>query len=190
MILHGPIGKPKPARGPQPLGPTVGRGHDGGVRRSGWAEWPAARGNQERCGNMAVKTVEFEVQTGGFCHLEDVTTQVREALAKSGLRDGIACVAVAGSTAGVSTMEYEPGLLQDVPELMERVAPSKRRYHHDDTWQDGNGFSHVRSFLLKTSHCLPFSDGELLLGTWQQIVLADFDNRPRARRIVVQLVGE
>jgi len=139
---------------------------------------------------MAVKKMEFEVQTGGFCHLEDVTTQVREALAKSGRRDGIACVAVAGSTAGVSTIEYEPGLLEDVPEFMERVAPSRRRYHHDDTWQDGNGFSHVRSFLLKTSHCLPFSDGELLLGTWQQIVLADFDNRPRARRIVVQLVGE
>jgi secondary thiamine-phosphate synthase enzyme len=139
---------------------------------------------------MAVKTMEFEVRTRGFCQLEDVTNHVRDALAKSGLLDGIACVAVAGSTAGVSTLEYEPGLLQDVPEFMESVVPSKRRYHHDDTWQDGNGFSHVRSFLLKTSHCVPFSGGELLLGTWQQIVLADFDNRPRSRRVFVQLVGE
>jgi secondary thiamine-phosphate synthase enzyme len=139
---------------------------------------------------MPVKSCEFAVESKGFCHLEDITREVHRAVRESGLRDGIACVAVTGSTAGISTVEYEPGLLKDIPEFWEGLLPSNRRYHHDDTWHDGNGFSHMRSFLLKTSHCVPFSGGELLLGTWQQIVLADFDNRPRSRRVVVQLVGE
>jgi secondary thiamine-phosphate synthase enzyme len=133
---------------------------------------------------------EFTVKTKGFCHLEDITRPVQEHLNESGMTDGIACVAVVGSTAGISTVEYEPGLLKDVPELMEKLLPSDRAYHHDDTWHDGNGFSHLRSFLLKTSLCVPFTQKRLLLGTWQQIVLADFDNRPRSRKVVVQLVGE
>jgi secondary thiamine-phosphate synthase enzyme len=115
---------------------------------------------------------------------------VREYLSGSGLKSGIVCVAVVGSTAGVSTIEFEPGLLKDIPEFFERLLPSGARFHHDDTWHDGNGFSHLRSFLLKTSHVVPFTDGNLLLGTWQQIVVADFDNRPRSRRIVVQILGE
>jgi secondary thiamine-phosphate synthase enzyme len=139
---------------------------------------------------MSVKTFSFTVKSKGFCHLEDITTQVRGFLDRSGLADGIACVAVAGSTAGISTIEYEPGLLKDIPEFFERVLPSNKPYHHDQTWHDGNGFSHMRSFLLKTSHCVPFSAKNLLLGTWQQIVLADFDNRSRSRKVIVQLVGE
>lgn len=139
---------------------------------------------------MPVKSFEFSIKTEGFCHLEDVTGDVRERLAESGLRDGIACVAVVGSTAGVSTVEFEPGLLKDVPEFFETLLPSDRPYHHDNTWHDGNGFSHMRSFLLKTSLCVPFSQGKLSLGTWQQIVIADFDNGPRTRKVVVQLVGE
>lgn len=139
---------------------------------------------------VAVKSFHFTVRCGGFCHLEDITREVQEKLDASGLSNGIACVAVTGSTAAISTMEYEPGLLRDIPELLERLAPSSGEYHHNETWHDGNGFSHLRSFLLKTSLTVPFSDRRLMLGTWQQIVLADFDNRPRDRRVVVQLVGE
>ena len=139
---------------------------------------------------MAVSNFEFTIKTRGYCHLEDVTDTVRDRLAESDMSDGIACIAVVGSTAGVSTIEYEPGLLKDVPEFMEKLLPSDRPYEHDNTWHDGNGFSHMRSFLLKTSLTVPFSKKQLLLGTWQQIVIADFDNRPRTRRVVVQLVGE
>lgn len=139
---------------------------------------------------MAVKSYNFEIQSQGYCHIEDITYQVADYLDKSGLKDGIACVAVAGSTAGISTIEYEPGLLKDIPEFFEKYLPSDKSYHHDETWHDGNGFSHMRSFLLKTSLCVPFCDGRLILGTWQQIVLADFDNKRRQRKIIVQLVGE
>ena len=139
---------------------------------------------------MSVKTFDITVETDGFCHLEDITRDVQDCVSKSGLRAGIACVAVVGSTAGISTVEFEPGLLADIPEFMEKLLPSNRPYHHDETWHDGNGFSHMRSFLLKTSHTVPFSDSRLMLGTWQQIVLADFDNGPRTRKVVIQLVGE
>ena len=139
---------------------------------------------------MSVKTYEFTTKSRGFCHTEDITAQVQDCVGRSGLRDGLVCVAVVGSTAGVSTIEYEPGLLKDIPEFFDEVLPRDRRYHHDDTWHDGNGFAHMRSFLLKTSHTVPFSNGRLVLGTWQQIVLADFDNRPRTRQIVVQILGE
>jgi secondary thiamine-phosphate synthase enzyme len=139
---------------------------------------------------MSVESFEFAVESGGYCHLEDITEQVQHCLDSSELRDGIACVAVVGSTAAISTVEYEPGLLKDIPEFFEKLLPSDRPYHHDETWHDGNGFSHMRSFLTKTSHTIPFAKKKLMLGTWQQIVLADFDNRTRNRKIVVQLVGE
>ncbi|UCG50699.1 MAG: YjbQ family protein [Candidatus Latescibacterota bacterium] len=138
---------------------------------------------------MNVKTYDFTIKSNGYCHLEDITDKVHDCLGRSGLRDGIACVAVMGSTAAISTVEYEPGLLKDIPEFFEKVLPSDRPYHHDNTWHDGNGFSHMRSFLLKTSHSVPFSSGKMMLGTWQQLVLADFDNRSRNRKVVVQLVG-
>lgn len=147
----------------------------------------AAVGREDQ---VAVFTFEFTLRTQGFCHIEDVTARVREFVARSGLKSGIVCVAVVGSTAGVSTIEFEPGLLEDLPEFFESLLPSRARYHHDETWHDGNGFSHLRSFLLKTSHIVPFTDGNLILGTWQQIVVADFDNRPRSRKIVVQILGE
>jgi secondary thiamine-phosphate synthase enzyme len=139
---------------------------------------------------MPVKTFTFTVESQGYCHLEDITDQVAGYLNRSGLKDGLCCVAVAGSTAGISTIEYEPGLLKDIPEMFEKYLPSAKDYYHDQTWHDGNGFSHLRSFLLKTSHTIPFSDGSLILGTWQQIVLADFDNKKRTRKVIVQLVGE
>jgi secondary thiamine-phosphate synthase enzyme len=139
---------------------------------------------------MAVRTFDFTIETGGSCHLEDVTSHVQECVDNAGLADGIVCVHVVGSTAGVSTVEYEPGLLGDIREFFERVLPAGGRYHHDHAWHDGNGFAHLRSFLLKTSLTVPFTEGRMLLGTWQQIVVADFDNRPRSRRVVVQVLGE
>lgn len=139
---------------------------------------------------MTVKSYKFKVNSKGYCHLEDITSQVAGCLDKSGLKDGLCCVAVAGSTAAISTIEYEPGLLKDIPEFFEKLFPSDIPYHHDETWHDGNGFSHMRSFLLKTSHTVPFSNSRLLLGAWQQIVLADFDNKSRSREVVVQIIGE
>ena len=139
---------------------------------------------------MSVRTFDFTVATRGFCHIENITDEVQGCLSRAGLKDGLVCIAVVGSTAGISTAEYEPGLLEDIPEFFENVLPARKRYHHDETWHDGNGFAHMRSFLLKTSHTVPFSNGRMLLGTWQQVVLADFDNRPRTRKIVVQILGE
>jgi secondary thiamine-phosphate synthase enzyme len=158
-------------------------------RAHGWC-CRLRRHTSERTPNMPVRTSEFTVSSDGYCHLHDITDEVRAALRESQLHDGIACVAVVGSTAAVSTVEYEPGLLEDIPQFFEKILPSDKPYRHDETWHDGNGFSHMRSFLLKTSHTVPFSGGKLLLGTWQQIVLVDFDNRKRRRSVVVQLVGE
>ena len=133
---------------------------------------------------------QFTLKTKGHRHMQDVTGQVAHAVKQSGIRTGVAQVFAVGSTAAMGTVEFEPGLLEDIPEFLEKLLPSDRPYRHDDTWHDGNGFSHMRSFLLKTSHTVPFSEGRLMLGTWQQIVLADFDNRRRERKVVVQLVGE
>jgi secondary thiamine-phosphate synthase enzyme len=137
-----------------------------------------------------VKTEEFTVSARESCDMIDVTDRVQTAVAESGLKAGIACVSMVGSTGGVSTIEFEPGLKQDVPELMEKLIPSNRSYAHDETWHDGNGYSHLRSFLTGTSFTAPFKDGRLMLGTWQQIVVVNFDNRPRDRRVVVQILGE
>lgn len=139
---------------------------------------------------MPVFRSEFTVDAASGCDLHDVTGEVQRCVDASGLKAGLACVALAGSTGAVSTVEFEPGLIKDVPELMEKLIPSNRAYEHDNTWHDGNGFSHLRSFLVKTSHTVPFNDGRLDLGTWQQIVVMNFDNRARARRVIVQLVGE
>jgi len=136
-----------------------------------------------------VSSHEFTVSAGDGCDMIDVTDRVQAALAESGLKKGIVSVSVVGSTAGVSTIEFEPGLRRDVPELMERLVPSDRPYAHDETWHDGNGFSHLRSFLTGTSLTVPFREGRMLLGTWQQIVVVNFDNRPRERRVVVQVLG-
>ncbi|MDZ7272227.1 MAG: secondary thiamine-phosphate synthase enzyme YjbQ [candidate division KSB1 bacterium] len=139
---------------------------------------------------MQVITDRIAVATHGRNHMVDLTGQVEQCLARSGLREGTVTVFVPGSTAGVTTIEFEPGLLQDVPEALERVAPMGSRYHHDATWHDGNGYAHVRAALVGASLSVPFVDGSLLLGTWQQIVLIDFDNRSRQREIVVQLMGK
>lgn len=137
-----------------------------------------------------VKTVNLALSMRGFCDLRDVTRSVADAVAESGLRDGIVTVFTPGSTAGVTTIEYESGCVQDFQAHMDRWVPADRPYRHNERWGDGNGFSHLRAASVGPSLTVPFRDGGLLLGTWQQIVVADFDNRPRERTVIVQILGE
>ncbi len=136
-----------------------------------------------------VRTATVEVNTRGFCDVIDITAEVRRAVAGSGIRDGIVCVANPGSTAGITTIEFEAGAVEDLKEALERIVPQNRRYRHDDAWQDGNGFAHLRSALVGASRSLPVKDGMPVLGTWQQVILVDFDNRDRRRQLVVTVVG-
>ncbi|HUT55659.1 MAG TPA: secondary thiamine-phosphate synthase enzyme YjbQ [bacterium] len=139
---------------------------------------------------MPVKNKMLGVKTRGFSDVVDITALVAEAVAGSGLQDGIALVFVAGSTAGVTTIEYESGAVADLQRAVRELAPEDREYEHNRKWHDGNGFAHVRAALMGPGLSVPFSKGRLLLGTWQQIVLVDHDNRRRDREIVVQMVGE
>ncbi len=139
---------------------------------------------------MRIVTKTIGVSTKGHTDIIDITDQVSACLHSSELQDGTLNVFISGSTAAVTTIEYEPGLVKDLPEILEKIAPVGKRYHHDDTWHDGNGYAHIRASLLGPSLTIPFSRGKLFLGTWQQIVLVDFDNRPRKREIVVQMTGE
>jgi secondary thiamine-phosphate synthase enzyme len=139
---------------------------------------------------MILVTDKVAVSTRGDSEIVDLTAQVQAVVAKHRFVHGQALVFVSGSTAGLTTIEYEPGLLEDLPAAFERIAPRDIPYRHEDTWHDGNGHSHVRASLLGPSLTVPVVDGRLLLGTWQQVVLVDFDNRPRRREVVVQLSGE
>jgi len=138
---------------------------------------------------MEIKTVAFDISTQGFNDIVDITDRVQNIVADSELNEGNALVFVPGSTAGITTIEYEPGLLKDYPEFFEKIIPSHINYKHDETWHDGNGFSHIRASLQGASVTVPFIGGELLLGTWQQIILVDFDNKARNRKIIVQIMG-
>ena len=137
-----------------------------------------------------IRTIQFALQTRGHCDVKDVTSTVSEALKSSGLQEGHATVFVAGSTAGVTTVEFEPGLVKDLNEFFQKIIPEGPDYHHHNTWGDDNGSSNVRAALLKPSLTIPFLKGKLLLGTWQQVVIIDFDTRPRNRDVIVQLAGE
>ena len=137
-----------------------------------------------------VVTKTISLQTKGQCDIVDITSQVEGELAGTGVKNGTATLFVTGSTAGLSTIEYEPGLLADFKSMWERNIPQGIHYDHDRAWGEGNGYSHVRASLLGASLVVPFSDKRLTLGTWQQIVLVDFDNRPRSRRIILQIMGE
>ena len=139
---------------------------------------------------MNVCSFHFQVQTQGYTDMHDITHSVQELLTQSGLQGGIATVFVPSSTAGITTLEFESGAINDLKRAIERIAPEGIRYDHDARWGDGNGFAHVRAALLGPSLSLPFTRGKLELGTWQQIILIDFDNRPRGREIKVQLVGD
>lgn len=126
----------------------------------------------------------------GFCDIVNITDKVESITKKSKVRNGLVTITVPGSTAGITTMEYEPGLVDDLKKLFEKLVPSQADYSHNDTWGDGNGFSHVRAALIGSSRSFPVESGKMALGTWQQIVLIDFDNRPRQRQVVVQIFGE
>ncbi len=137
-----------------------------------------------------VITKSISLKTRGNTDIVDITTQVERAVLDSGLSSGTVTVFVSGATAGVTTVEYEPGLVADLKRVWEQIVPSNIPYNHDARWGDGNGYSHVRAALLGASLVVPFDGKRLLLGTWQQIVLVDFDVRPRSRQIVVQVMGE
>jgi secondary thiamine-phosphate synthase enzyme len=137
-----------------------------------------------------IVTGSISLQTRGECDIVDITPQVAKQVAESGVNSGTVTVFVPGSTAGVTTIEYESGLVADLKRLWDRIVPRDIHYDHDRRWGDGNGHSHVRASMLGPSLVVPFTDGRLILGTWQQIILVDFDNRPRSRRAVLQIMGE
>jgi len=137
-----------------------------------------------------VNNYSFSIATKGFCDLQNITGKVAGTIVDSTLTQGIVTIFVPGATAGVTTIEFESGAVQDFQEMMERWIPVDITYRHNERWGDGNGFSHVRAAMMSPSLTVPFQDKELLLGTWQQIVVVDFDNRPRQRKVVLQLLGE
>ena len=133
---------------------------------------------------------QIEIKTKGHTDIIDITPLVEEKLAETNLSAGTLTVFVIGSTAGLTTIEYEPGLLKDLQVAFERIAPLKGDYEHNLRWGDGNGYAHIRASLLKANLTIPFVNKRLILGTWQQIVFIDFDNRPRQRKIALQFMGE
>jgi secondary thiamine-phosphate synthase enzyme len=137
-----------------------------------------------------IVTESIRLHATGGCDIHDITPMVRELVAGAGVGSGTVTVFVPGSTGGLTTIEHEPGLMFDLPELMEKLVPSNKTYRHDQTWHDGNGFSHLRAALIGPDITVPFVNHELTLGTWQQIVFIDFDNRARNRELVVQIMGE
>ncbi len=138
-----------------------------------------------------VKTARINVETKGNCDIVNITEQASEAAAQSGISDGTVTLFNVGSTAGITTTEYEPGLVKhDIAAAFEKIAPQNARYEHEETWHDDNGHSHVRATLLGPSLSVPVVDGQLSLGTWQQIILVDFDTRPRTRTVICQIIGK
>ena len=139
---------------------------------------------------ITIETKKITESTAGFCAIIDITAKLKEHIQRAKIRAGTATLFVSGSTAALTTIEHEPGLIQDLEEFVEKYIPSDRRYHHDDRWGDNNGFSHLRASLFGPSLAIPIENGAPSLGTWQQVILLDFDNRPRTREIIVQLIGE
>lgn len=139
---------------------------------------------------MPVESRTIHLSTRGFCDVVDITPEIESALAGQSLLTGVVTLFVPGSTAGLTTLEYEPGCIQDLQDALERLLPQAAHYVHNARWGDGNGFSHIRAALLGPSLQVPFADRELKTGTWQQVVLVDFDNRPRQRKVLLQFIGE
>ncbi len=137
-----------------------------------------------------VKVQKIVLDTKGNCDIIDITKNVRKICESQEIKDGMVNIFCAGSTCGVTTIEYERGLISDLKKAFSRIFPEDIDYEHDRAWADGNGFSHIRSAFLKTSLTVPLISGKLILGTWQQIVFIDFDIRPRRREIIVQIIGE
>jgi len=139
---------------------------------------------------MKIISDSVTISAEGFNDMKDLTPMVSQKLAASRLKDGLVNIFIPGSTAGLTTIEFEPGLVEDFSRLMEKIAPDNIPYNHDKRWGDGNGFSHVRASLIGPSLTVPFSGGRLNLGPWQQVVFVDFDNGPRTRTILFQFLGE
>ena len=137
-----------------------------------------------------VTTATIEFSTDGAGAIVDLTDRLQQAVLSGGLISGTVTVLVPGSTGAITAIEYEPGLLEDLPEFLEKLIPSDQEYEHDRTWHDGNGFSHLRAALIGPSETIPVIDGRLALGQWQQVVFLEFDNKSRSRRIIVQMMGE
>jgi secondary thiamine-phosphate synthase enzyme len=139
---------------------------------------------------MTVKSLSIQLSTRGDADIHDITDQIADAVSKSGLKDGAVTIFCPSSTSALTTIEYEIGALSDLRRLFEEIVPQNREYAHNARWHDGNGHSHVRAALLGPSLTIPFVNGGLTLGTWQQVIYVDFDNRPRRRELVLQLMGE
>jgi len=139
---------------------------------------------------MTIVTESIQIKSRGENDMIDITTSISKAVEDSKVTYGIVTVFVAGSTAAVTTIEYEPGLKIDFPNMLSRIVPKNLEYEHDKTWHDGNGHSHIRASLVGPSLTIPFKDGRLLLGTWQQIVILEMDIRQRERKVILQIMGE
>ncbi|OGO12533.1 MAG: secondary thiamine-phosphate synthase enzyme [Chloroflexi bacterium RBG_16_47_49] len=139
---------------------------------------------------MQIRLNHIFLTTRGNTDILDITQQVSECIHSSTLQNGLVTIFSPSSTSGVTTIEYEPGVLQDLKKIFDEIAPLGRDYQHNEAWHDGNGHSHIRAALLKASISIPVVDGRMTLGTWQQIVFIDFDTRPRKREIIIQIIGE
>lgn len=133
---------------------------------------------------------KIALHTKGDCDIIDVTSEIERRISDAGISTGTVTVFVPGSTAGITTIEFESGVLSDLKAMWDRIVPKNLTYAHDRRWGDGNGYSHVRASMLGPSLTIPLMNGKIMLGTWQQVVLVDFDNRPRSRQIVLQIMGE
>ena len=139
---------------------------------------------------MSVKNASISLSTKGNADVHDITDQIAGVISDSGLRDGTATIFCPSSTSALTTIEYESGAVSDLRRLFDEIIPMNREYAHNERWHDGNGHSHVRAALLGPSITIPFVDKQLTLGTWQQVIYIDFDNGPRQRKLIVQLIGE
>ena len=161
------------------------------IWRSLPVRWPLAYNAVLPYYTSMVKTEKIKVKTKGNCDIVNITGQVSEVVAESGISEGTVTLFNVGSTAGITTTEYEPGLVNyDIRAAFEKIAPQNARYEHEETWHDDNGHAHVRASLLGPSLSVPVVDGAMTLGTWQQIILVDFDTRPRTRTVICQIIGE
>ena len=139
---------------------------------------------------MTVKSKNIKLQTKGRDHVIDITGEVEEAVSESKIKNGMVTVFIHGSTASVTTVEYESGLVKDLKAIDEKLVPSNVTYAHDATWGDANGYAHLRASLIGPSLTVPIVSGSMTLGTWQQIIVIDHDNRPRSREVIIQVMGE
>lgn len=139
---------------------------------------------------MPIINGKITLQTQGFTDIIDITNELTSMVQHHAVKTGQMLVYVPGSTVSVTSIEYEPGLIKDFPEILEKLIPMNQKYHHDEKWQDGNGYAHIRASIIGNDINIPIMDGELILGTWQNVVLIDFDNKPRARKVFVQIVTD